>query len=235
MRVSLGLALLGLALASQGAGAQTACDDLKTYFSKPPKIGDWAELTTEGTSSSKQPSVSRVAFVGKEERNGRELYRLQMISTAKGQRQVMQMLTPWDMSLLSDKQDYDNEVVIKMGDNPAMVMPIKADKNKKGMFDLRESCGEIKYVGDETVSVPAGSFKARHYTGPDGDSWVSPDVPGWHMVKMVTKEGRTMTLTAVGTGAKNEITEKPMDMKAMMSNPEAMKKMMESEKGESNK
>ena len=44
-----------------------------------------------------------------------------------------------------------------------------------------------------------------------------------------------MVLTAMGSGAKNEITEKPMDMKAMMSNPEAMKKMMESQKGESNK
>ncbi len=234
MKVSLGLALWGLALAAQGAGAQTACDDMKTYFAKPPKIGEWAELTTE-SSGSKQPSVSRVSFVGKEQRNGRDLYRIQMVSTVKGQRQVMQMLTPWDMSLLSEKQDYDGEVVVKMGDNPAMVMPIKADKDSKGMYDLRETCAEMKYLGEETVVVPAGSFKARHYSGPDGESWVSPDVPGWHMVKMVTKEKRTMVLTAMGSGAKNEITEKPMDMKAMMSNPEAMKKMMESQKGESNK
>jgi hypothetical protein len=160
---------------------------------------------------------------------------MQMVQTVKGQRQVIQTLTPWDASVLTDKQDYDSEIVMKMGDNPAMIMPIKKDENKTGLYDLRETCGEIKYVGEETVAVPAGSFKARHYTGPEGESWVSADVPGWHMVKMVSKEGKTMELTALGSGAKNEITEKPMDMKAMMSNPEAMKKMMESQKEESNK
>jgi hypothetical protein len=234
MKVSLGLALVGLALAAQGAGAQTACDDLKSFFSKPPKIGDWAELSMP-SKNPKEPTMARISFVGKEARNGRELYRMQMVQTVKGQRQVIQILTPWDASVLTDKQDYDGEFVMKMGDNPAMVMPVKKDENKTGLYDLRETCGEIKYMGDETVAVPAGSFKARHYTGPDGDSWVSADVPGWHMVKMVTKEGKTMELTAMGSGAKNEITEKPMDMKAMMSNPEAMKKMMESQKGESNK
>jgi hypothetical protein len=44
---------------------------------------------------------------------------------------------------------------------------------------------------------------------------------------MTTKSGKTMVLSAKGTGAKNEITEQPVDMKAMMSNPEAMKKMQE--------
>jgi hypothetical protein len=36
----------------------------------------------------------------------------------------------------------------------------------------------------------------------------------------------------VGTGAKNEITEKPVDMKAMMEDPEAMKQMMEENKSD---
>jgi hypothetical protein len=234
MRSTLGLALWGLALLASPAAAQGACEDLKSFFSKPPKVGEWAELSMEGKSA-KEPSVSRVSFVGKEERNGRDLYRLQMVSTVKGQRQILQMLTPWDPSVMSDNQDFDNEVVMKMGDNPAMVMQIPADKKQGALYDLRKSCGEIKYLGEETVSVPAGTFKARHYSGPDGDTWASRDVPGWRMVKMVTKEGKTTVLTAVGTGATNEITEKPMDMKAMMSNPEAMKKMMESQKEESNK
>ena len=126
---------------------------------------------------------------------------------------------------------------MKMGDNPAMkIMPIKADKDSKGLYDLRETCAEMKSAGRGDRGRAGGELQ-----GPalqrrrDGDSWVSPDVPGWHMVKMVTKEEQTMVLTAMGSGAKNEITEKPMDMKAMMSNPEAMKKMMESQKGESNK
>ena len=233
MRPSICLAICALALAPQPARAQNACDNLKSFFSKAPKIGDWAEMRMD-MKNSKEPSVSRVSFVGKEQRNGRELYRMQMVSTVQGKRHVVQMLTPWDMSVLAENQDFDSEVVMKMGDQPAMIMPIKAG-DQTGKYDLRKSCSEIKYIGEETVDVPAGSFKAQHYKGPDGDTWVSPDVPGWRMVKMASKDGDTLVLTAVGTGAKNEITEKPVDMKAMMGNPEAMKKMMEGNKGESNK
>jgi len=121
---------------------------------------------------------------------------------------------------------------MKMGDQPAVVMPIKGGKGQHGMSDLRKECAKMKFVGEETVEVPAGSYQTRHYSGPEGDSWISTDVPAWRMVKMVTKEGDTIVLTAVGTGAKNEITEKPMDMKSMMGNPGAMKRMMEGNKGE---
>lgn len=228
MKPSLCLAFGGLLLAAQAAGAQTACDNLKGFFSKPPKLGDWAEMRMD-MKKGKEPSVSRVSFVGKEKRKGRDLYRLQMVSTVNGKPQVMQMLTPWDMSVLSEDQDYDTEVVMKMGDQPAMVMPIKGDQ-KSGMYDLRKECAKITFMGEETVTVPAGEFRAQHFSGPDGDTWVSKDVPGWRMVKMVTKDGATMELMALGTGAKNEITEKPVDMKAMMANPEMMKKMMEGNK-----
>lgn len=233
MRPSVCLAVCVLTLAAQPARAQGACDNLKAFFSKAPKIGEWAEMRMQ--TKSKEPTLSRVSFVGKENRKGRDLYRMQMVTTVKGQRQVIQMLTPWDMSLMAGDRDYDSEIVMKMGDQPAMIMPLKADQKQTGMFDLRKECAEIKYLGDETVEVPAGSFKTQHYSGPDGDTWVSPDVPGWRMVKMETEDSNNMVLTAVGTGAKNEITEKPVDMKAMMANPEAMQKMMESQKGESNK
>jgi hypothetical protein len=230
MKSSLYLALFGLAFTAQVAGAQTACENLKGFFTQPPKLGDWAEMRMD-MKKGKEPTVSRISFVGKEQRKGQELYRLQMVSTMNGKRHIMQMLTPWDMSVLAEGQDYDTEVVMKMGDQPAMIMPIKGDQ-KSGLYDLRKECAKIKYVGDETVTVPAGTFKAQHFTGPDGDTWVSKDVPGWRMVKMVTKDGETMEVTAIGTGAKNEITEKPVDMKAMLGNPEMMKKMMESQKGE---
>jgi hypothetical protein len=234
MKLSFGIALGALALLAQSAAAQGACDDLKSFFAKPPKIGEWAELTSEAKSG-KEAQVTRVAFVGKEQRNGRDLYRIQMTMNVKGQRQIMQSLTPWDISALSPGQDYDNEIVVKQGDNPAMSMPVKADQKRNAVAELQKNCAKVKYVGEETMAVPAGSFKARHYADEDGDSWFSPDAPGYRLVKMVTKDGKTISLTAVGTGAKNEITEKPMDMKAMMSNPEAMKKMMEGQKGESNK
>ncbi len=231
MRLSICLALGGLALAAQAAGAQNACSDMKSFFSQPPRLGDWAELKMD-MKKGKQPIVSRIGFVGKEERSGRELYRMQMIMTQDGKQHIMQVLTPWDIGAMSD--DYDTEVIMKIGGQPAMVMPFKAGKDQPGMYDLRKECAKIKYVGEESVEVPAGTFKARHYTGPDGDTWVSPQVPGWRMVKMVTKEGDSMVLTATGTGAKNEITETPVDMKSMMGGG-AMKRMMEQNKEEDDK
>ena len=211
--------ILAAALAAGTAGsawAQGACADFKRYFAQPPKLGEWAELQMDmKKDQGKKPIVMRVGFVDKESKGGQEMYRMQMILTGKdGQRHVMQMLTPWGADAFD--KDYDTEVVMKMGNQPAMVMPIKGGKNQYGMSDLRKDCGKITLVGEETITVPAGRYETRHYTGPDGDSWVSMDVPGWRMVKMVTKDGDTMVLTGTGNGAKNEITEKPMDMKAMM-------------------
>ena len=80
---------------------------------------------------------------------------------------------------------------------------------------------------DTASAVPAGTFKTRHYKGPEGETWASLQAPVWHIVKMSSDDGKTMVLTAKGTGAKNEITEQPVDMKAMMANPEAAQKMKE--------
>lgn len=210
------VALGGLALAVQAAAAQGACDDIARYFAKPPKLGEWAEMQMDmKKDNGKKPVVMRVGFVDKEERGGRPMYRMQMTMTHKdGQRQIMQMLTPWGKDAFEENQD--SEIVMKMGSQPAMVMPIKGGKRQPGMSDLRKECTKVSFVGEEQVTVPAGTFDTRHYSGPDGDSWVSLDVPAWRMVKMVTKDGDTMVLTAVGDGAKNEITEKPMDMRSMM-------------------
>lgn len=216
MRRTIILAAGGLALAVRVAGAQGSCEDVKRYFDKSPKLGEWAELQMDmKKDGGKKPIAMRVAFVDREVRAGQQLYRIQMTMTQKdGKRQIMQMLTPWGADALT--QDYDSEVVMKMGNQPAMIMPIKGGKDQPGMADLRKKCAEIEFVGEEKVSVPAGTFETRHYAGPEGDSWMSTAVPGWRMVKMVTKKGDTMVLTAIGDGAKNEITEKPMDMKAMM-------------------
>ena len=216
MRHAILLALGGLALAGQTAAAQAACDDIKRVFDKPPKIGEWAELRMDKQKDAgKKPMVMRVGFVDQEQRGAEKLYRMQMIMTQPdGKRMIMQMLTPWGPAVFEG--DYDTDVIMKMGDQQAMVMPIKGGKNQPGMADIRKECTKYTIVGDESVTVPAGTFDTRHYAGPDGDSWVATDVPGWRLVKMVTKKGDTMVLTATGSGAKNEITETPMDMKAMM-------------------
>lgn len=210
------LAVAAQAAGAQGAGAQGACADMQRFFAKPPKLGQWAEMRLDmKKDEGKKPLVMRVGFVDREERGAQEMYRMQMTMTGKdGKRQVMQMLTPWGPGAFN--KDHDTEMVMKMGDQPAVVMPIKGGKNQPGMSDLRKECARVSFVGKETIEVPAGTFEARHYTGPEGDTWISMDVPAWRMVKMVTKDGDTMVLTATGDGETNQITEKPTDIKAMM-------------------
>jgi hypothetical protein len=231
MRSSLYLALGGLALAAQAAGAQDACENLKPFFAEPPQLGEWADLRMD--LKDEKPAVSRISFVGKEQRGGQDVYRMQMVTNMNGKQHIMQVLTPWDMSVMS--QDLDSEIVMKMGDQPATSMSVAGGEDKTGVYDLRKECAKIKFVGVETVDVPAGSFKTHHYSGPDGDMWLAKGVPAMRMVRMVTTDGDSIVLTAVGTGAKNEITEKPMDMNAILADPEAMKRMMQGDKLEDKK
>jgi hypothetical protein len=91
-------------------------------------------------------------------------------------------------------------------------------------------CADLTKVGEETVTVPAGTFKTTHYhfksdrnvngmqISSEGDVWVNPDVP-FGMVKesgktsgMRGEQEMTMVLTATGKDAKSSITETPQEM-----------------------
>jgi hypothetical protein len=208
------------------AKAQNACADVPKFFAHPPKIGEWAELAWQSKGNEQGPDKMQMAAIKEERRQGKQMYWLQMVTTDKGKRTIVQMLTPWDVTTVGSPKPA--EVVLKIGDQPAMKMGEgMMGHSPAAQTDWREFCSKSTFVAEESVTVPAGTFKARHYTGPDGDTWAAMDAPVWHIVKMTTKSGKTMVLSAKGTGAKNEITEEPVDMKAMMANPEAMKKMQE--------
>lgn len=221
--VFLGLLLCGAAPAWAQANA---CADLPKYFARPPKIGEWAELAWQKEGNT-EPERTRIAVVKAERRQGKPLYWFQMAMTdpKSGKRTIMQMLTPWDQSSLQGTNA--QELVMKIGDQPAMKMDPQLGKSAASKGDWREFCADSKFVGEESVTVPAGTYRARHYKGPHGDTWASMDAPVWHLVKMTTDEGTTMVLSSTGSGAQNEINEEPVDMKAMMANPEAMRKMAE--------
>jgi hypothetical protein len=226
MRRVLAFALLLPSATPFVAQAQDACADVPKFFARPPKIGEWGELTWEKKDKA-DPERIRMAVVKEEQRQGKKMYWLQMVITEKanGKRTVMQMLTPWEQSSLMGQNAV--EVVMKIGDQPAMKMGAELGKAAASRADWREACADSKFVGEESVTVPAGTFRARHYSGPEGDTWASMEAPVWHLVKMTTKEGTTMVLSSTGTGATNEITEQPVDMKTMMADPEAMRRMSE--------
>jgi len=69
-------------------------------------------------------------------------------------------------------------------------------------------------VGWESVTVPAGTFRALHVKTDDGgEVWASRDVP-FGLVRTHGKQG-DLALTGRGADAKSSITEKPLEMPAM--------------------
>jgi len=215
MRRVLVFAMLLPTATSALAHAQDACADLPKFFSKPPKIGEWAEYTWQEKGKTESQRV-RMAVVKEEQRQGKRMYWLQMSMNDKdpSKRTIIQTLMPWEVSTLGGQGSV--EVVMKIGNQPAMKTGPEHAKAAGGA-DWREACKDSKFVAEESVTVPAGTFKARHYSGAKGeDTWASLEVPVWHMVKMSTKEGNTMVLSATGMGAKSEITEQPQDISNML-------------------
>ena len=105
---------------------------------------------------------------------------------------------------------------MKMGDRPAMKMSgmmLGMMRKQLGQnMAFKDACTEATMVGEEKLSVPAGSFTAKHFhsTKYETDVWVSPKVP-FSMLKSVGKS-HELVLAATGDGAKSEITETPKEM-----------------------
>ena len=111
----------------------------------------------------KKPMTMRVAFVDRENRGGQQMYRMQMIMTQERKQQIMQTVTPWGPEALG--REFDTEIVMKMGDQPAVVMPIKADK-EPGSGTSGTSAPRSSSSARRRSTVPAGEYKARHYRAP---------------------------------------------------------------------
>ena len=79
-------------------------------------------------------------------------------------------------------------------------------------------CASWTKVGDESVTVPAGTFKTVHYkdTKSSNEVWVSKDVAFGLVKGSFPDKAGEILLVANGTGAKSSITEKPVDMGDMM-------------------
>lgn len=167
-----------------------------------PVVGAWAEylMTTEG----EEPATMRLAVVGKE---GESFWYEMVMAAGDEGNVVMKMLVS------GNPQDPQNvtRMIVKAGDEPAMEMPMMAPPGAE--TDATDELeGEFIEKGVETVTVPAGTFKANHiqYTQEDivADTWVAEDVGPYGMVKTTT-EGMEMVLTAYGADATSLITETP--------------------------
>lgn len=205
-------------LASSVAGPLAAqnldqvCQDIRSI-----KVGQWVEWNLSG----QEKGSIRMAVIGTEQRQGTPYYWLEMSMTDPDRgKMIMQDLVPGFPFQPADVQ----AIVMKAGDQPAMRMPeqmvqmMRSRAPKNPGMDFAQSCKAGKVIGWESVTVPAGTFKALHLedttsTGPGaerGDVWVSPDV-AFGLVKVSTPKG-SMELAAKGTDAKSQITETPKEI-----------------------
>ena len=201
------------ALAAQAADLAAVCHAVGDA-----KLGQWASY--DGTNGSGSGKL-RLALVGSERAGDSTLYWFEVSFSGNDASHsgVVQLLTP---SLTSGASS-PRAVIVKLGAQPAMRLSgqMAAMMDQKGTsttaFDWASRCSAAHVVGWESVTVPAGTFRALHVTTDDGDVWASRDVP-FGFVKMHGQKGDLM-LTARGADAKSSITEKPMEMPNIMSKP----------------
>jgi hypothetical protein len=197
--------LLVLAALATPAAAQNEC--LKDY--RMPAVGRWAEY--QATFKGK-PTTMRYAVVGEESREGAPMKWLEMRMAGGKDTSVYQMLTPGNPA----EMDKIQEVVFKTGDKPAMKMGgamigmIRGQVGKNSA--LANLCEGVALVGEESVTVPAGTFQADrfHNDKHDSDAWMVRDQP-FYLVKSLGKD-HEIVLVASGDGAQSSITEEPQDM-----------------------
>jgi hypothetical protein len=180
------------------------------------KPGQWASF--DGTGSAGVGKL-RLAVVGSERSGDSTLYWFEVTFTGKdpGKSGVVQILT----ASLAAGLESPRALVFKVGPQPAMRlsgemagMMGKQGRQNTSAFDWAGRCSGAHVVGWESVTVPAGTFRALHMTTDDGgEVWASRDVP-FGLVKTHGKQG-DLALTGRGADAKSSITETPLEMPSM--------------------
>lgn len=188
------LSFVHLAYAQFGKGAGP-----KFHSDFKPVVGGWSEYQMTGKGES--PSKMKIAIVGKEG----DAYWYETIMEIKQEGRIISK-----MLVSGNPEDQKNmrRMIVKMGNEPAMEMPIQMMQASKDQGQK----GKIIDKGKESIKVPAGTFTAQHMQYQDGeivvDTWVHKDVSPYGMVKSQSKEFE-MVLLGYGTGAKTLITETP--------------------------
>ncbi len=171
----------------------------KFYSEFKPVVGGWSEYQV--TSKGEQPSKMKIAIVGKE---GDDYWYETVMETKKEGRMVSKMLVSGN----PEDQNSVKRIIFKMGEQPAMEMPVQMTQGSKE----QAQSGKTVDKGIESIKVPAGNFTTHHMQYQDGetvvDSWVQKDIFPYGMVKSQSKEFE-MVLLGYGTGAKTLITETP--------------------------
>ncbi len=164
-----------------------------------PVVGAWSEYQVKAPGTA--PYKMKMAVVGKEG----PAFWYETVTDAPSGRGIMKMLVSGD----PNDQKSVKRMIMKQGKEPAIEMPVMGGKQPSG---AQEPKGKMVDKGMEKVTVPAGTFTARHYQyifeKDVMDSWIAEKVSPYGLVKSKGKDFE-MQLTGYGTGAKTGITETP--------------------------
>ena len=196
------LVQLGYAQFGKGRGP-------KFYSDFKPVVGGWSEYQMTG--KGEQPSKMKIAIVGKE---GDTYWYESVVETKQEGRMISKMLVSGN----PEDQKSIKSMIVKMGDEPAMEMPVQMMQGSKDQGQR----GKTIDKGTESIKVPAGTFTTQHMQYQDGetvvDTWVHKDISPYGMVKSQSKEFE-MVLLGYGTGAKTLITETPQKFEMPQMSP----------------
>jgi hypothetical protein len=208
------LAAAGLCLwISTAAGAQMGMD----FFKKPaiadifkPVVGSGSVYETE---RDQKKSTIEMTVVGQESVDGKDGYWLEFGHS--DQRSGAMVYA----KMLVTKDDFQfHRMIFQQPGQPAMEMPMNPTAQQRShMTDEMEKWHK---VGEETITVPAGTFLCDHWAKDDGkgDVWASSKVTPMSLVKEVTPTN-SMTLVKAISDAKDHITGTPTKF-----DPEAMRR-----------
>ncbi len=186
------------------------------------KVGTWAKIKEIANG---KEMVMWFGVVGEEKINGKRYVWIEIRTTQGGKKIIVKAL----MRMSTENIESDiKRIIIKAGNQPAMeissdmMQMMGQNMNVFGSSvsseDTNKANTEVKVVGTERVTVPAGTFTAKHIKIIDKstsssmvDIWQTNKVP-ISIVKVKSSDGAEMVLLSYGKGAKTEITEKPMQL-----------------------
>ncbi|MFQ5889295.1 MAG: hypothetical protein ACE5JR_04495 [Gemmatimonadota bacterium] len=216
LRRILAVSCLALFVAQAPAAAQPTTDLCDPF--RQSQVGQWVLYRMSGGSTDAE-SV-RIAVVGEEEKNGETLQWIEMKMTGGSTPLITQVLVP----RIGFSPEQIQGMVMKVGDQPAMKAPesmlgFMRDMASQGkIMDFAAECEASEVVGTEDVTVPAGTYRATHLRSPNGEAWVTKEVP-FGFVKGRSDDGTGMALAGHGTDATSSITETPQEMPGMGMRP----------------
>lgn len=204
LAVVVALSLAAVPVAGQDMAA--LCRETRTFTN-----GQWALY--RGVGERNDTTTTRFAIVGTE---GTRLW-WEMSVTSSRRRQDGVMIMQALVSDLGTLQPRFHAMVIKSGDRPAQRMPdqmVQMMSSRMGTnlsTEAAKQCEQGQVIGTESITVPAGTFRALHVRMSESESWFAREIP-FGMVRVKASNGGLMELVGYGRDAKSLITETPQVM-----------------------